>query len=64
MKVRIEMEININHPQAKKASAKQVREWVEFNLGSRKELAPSPIDRFDTTFDFEPKLVKILEVKR
>lgn len=64
MKVKIEMEININHPAAKKATKKQVKEWVEFNLGDRKELNRSPIDNFDTTFDFRPKLTRIIEINR
>lgn len=58
------MEIDIHNPEARKATDKQVKEWVEFYLGDRTELDPSPIDRFDTTFDFEPKLTKVLEITR
>lgn len=64
MRIRIEMEIEVTHPVAQKATDEQVKEWVEFNLGSRKELKPSPIADFDTTFNFEPKLKKVLKVIR
>ena len=58
------MEISVNRPSAREATDEQVKEWVEFNLGDRKKLDRSPIADFDTTFDFPPKLTKVIAITR